>query len=91
MAALAQQVKQGKDDDTPAELDTAGKLALYNNLEQNLELALAVDASVKRVRLNSWRGETARENVIKGELFKIFENIAEVERIFAIIKEQPEY
>ncbi len=32
-AQLAQKVKQGKDDNTPSELDTLAKLAIYNNLQ----------------------------------------------------------
>lgn len=32
-AQLAQKVKEGKDDDTPKELNTSAKLALYNNLK----------------------------------------------------------
>ncbi|WP_232826277.1 type I restriction endonuclease subunit R [Cyanothece sp. BG0011] len=91
-AQLAQKIKQGKEDDTPAALDTPGKLAIYNNLEQNLNLALKIDATVKTVRADDWRGNTAKENTIKGALFALLnQDIAEVERIFLIIQEQPEY
>ncbi len=34
-AELAQKIKEGKDDDTPTELNTPGKLALYNNLKNS--------------------------------------------------------
>jgi type I restriction enzyme R subunit len=90
-AELAQKVRQGKADDTPSELDTPGKLALYNNLEQNLALALNIDATVKQVRLDDWRGNKSRENTIKKALFDLLNNGNEVERIFVIIKNQPEY
>jgi type I restriction enzyme, R subunit len=57
-----------------------------------LELALQIDATVKRVRPDSFRGHQARENLIKSALLPLLGNdVAEVERIFAIIKQQAEY
>lgn len=112
-AELAQKIKQGKADDTPAELDSSGKLALYNNLkipssqtpniakekpttyqtgkDFALELALKIDATVKQVRPDGWRGERPRENIIKQALFDILQDGSEVERIFIIIENQSEY
>ncbi|MEB3311985.1 MAG: HsdR family type I site-specific deoxyribonuclease, partial [Snowella sp.] len=90
-AELAQKVRQGKEDNTPPELDTPGKLALYNNLDHNLALALQIDATVKQVRPDGWRGQKARENVIKKALFDLLNNGNEVERIFIILENQPEY
>jgi type I restriction enzyme R subunit len=56
-----------------------------------LELALKIDAAVKRVRPDGWRGVQARERVIKAALYEILQDEAEVERIFLIIKAQREY
>jgi type I restriction enzyme, R subunit len=56
-----------------------------------LDLALRIDAAVKRVRPDGWRGVQAREQVIKAALYGILENENEVERIFLIIKAQGEY
>ena len=57
-----------------------------------LNLALKIDEMVKTVRADDWRGNTAKENTIKGALFALLnQDIAEVERIFLIIQEQPEY
>src|SRR5256712_12941958 len=56
-----------------------------------LDLALKIDAAVRWVRPDGWRGVHAREQVIKGALYKILEDEAEVERIFLIIKAQIEY
>jgi type I restriction enzyme, R subunit len=92
IAELAKQVQAGKTDDTPKKLDTPGKRALYNNLSQNEELALKVDETVRRVRPNAFRGNQAKENVIKAALFPLLgDNREEVERIFLIIKAQAEY
>ena len=56
-----------------------------------LHLALQIDAMVKQVRPDDWRGVEPRERVIKQALFGILQDVAEVERIFLIIKAQKEY
>jgi type I restriction enzyme R subunit len=56
-----------------------------------LELALRIDAEVKTARPDDWRGHRAKENQIRQVLWAIFYNEAEVERVFSIIKAQPEY
>lgn len=92
IAELAKNVDAGKAEDTPAKLDTPGKRALYNNLNQNTELALKIDETVKNTRPDDWRGIKPRENVIKGALMPLLGNDqVEVERIFLIIKAQKEY
>jgi type I restriction enzyme R subunit len=91
IAELAKKVEAGKADDTPAKLDTPGKRALWSNLSKNEALALRVDATVKKVRPDGWRGVQAREQVIKAALYGILQDIAEVERIFLVIRAQGEY
>jgi type I restriction enzyme R subunit len=83
---------EGKTDDTPERLNTPGRRALYNNLNQDEELALRIDETVKRVRPNGFRGVQAKENVIKSALLPLIGNSEpEVERIFLIIAAQTEY
>jgi type I restriction enzyme R subunit len=92
IAELAKQVGTGTSDETPRRLDTRGKRALYNNLDQNEELALAIDETVRTIRPDDWRDIQARENTIKQALLPLLGNDeAEVERIFPIIKAQSEY
>jgi len=111
IAALAQKVEVGVEDDTPKTLDTPAKRALYNNLQKVhnpvnqvadiensyndqdvvLELALKIDAVIKAVRPDGWRGIIPRENVIKEALYSVLEDVDVVEKIFLIIKEQKEY
>ncbi len=90
IAELAKQVITPSNPISP-KIDTAGKRALYNNLNENEELALTIDKAVKDVRNHDWRGVEARERVIKFALYKQLKDVVEVERIFAIIKQQPEY
>ncbi|MDE0450781.1 MAG: HsdR family type I site-specific deoxyribonuclease [Gammaproteobacteria bacterium] len=56
-----------------------------------LKKAMAIDATVKRVRPDGFRGVQAKEQVIKAALYEILQDEAEVERIFLIIKAQDEY
>ncbi len=56
-----------------------------------LDLALKLDAAVRRVRPDGWRGVQAREQVIKAAMYDILSDEAEVERIFLIIKAQGDY
>lgn len=91
IAELVKLVVVGQAPNTPTQLDTPGKRALYNNLNQNEELALQIDEVVHAVRPDAWRGIETREAVIKGALYGVLQDIDEVERIFLIIKAQKEY
>ncbi|MGV8941192.1 MAG: type I restriction endonuclease subunit R, partial [Lysobacter sp.] len=60
--------------------------------DTRLELALSIDETVKQVRHAFWRGNTPRENAIKRALLAVLDHDeGEVERIFRIIEQQPEY
>jgi type I restriction enzyme R subunit len=56
-----------------------------------LDLAMRLDAAIRRVRPDGWRGVQAREQTIKQALYNILGDAGEVERIFPIIKAQGEY
>jgi len=56
-----------------------------------LKLAQTIDEAVKKTRPDGWRGVKPREQVIKSALHDILQDEAEVERIFLIVKQQPEY
>ncbi len=88
---LVKRLKAGTTEDTPEKLNTPGKRALYNNLGNNEELALRVNEAVTKYRPDSWRGNEAKERIIKKELYKELADTNEVERIFLIIKAQGEY
>jgi len=107
IAELAKKVEVGIEDNTPEDLDTPAKRALYNNLvkirtpENELseggaqyivaDLALKIDKVIREVRPDGWRGIRPRENVIKDALYSILGDVDEVEKLFLIIKEQNEY
>ena len=91
IAELARRVEAGHAEDTPAEVDTPGRRALYNNLNKDRDLALRIDEAVKNTRPDGWRGVQAKELAIKRALYDVLQDVLEVERIFLIVKQQREY
>ncbi len=91
IAELAKRVQAGQAEETPEQLNSPGRRALYNNLGQNEALALWIDKAVKEARPDDWRGIGTREQVIKATLNASLNNAAEVERIFQIIYKHSEY
>nr|WP_197905098.1 HsdR family type I site-specific deoxyribonuclease [Gemmata obscuriglobus] len=91
IAELAKLVRAGHGAETPAALDTPGKRALFSNLGQNETLALQLDGAVRAARQDAWRGVQAREQAVKAALYGVLKDVAEVERVFLIIKAQAEY
>lgn len=91
IAELSKKVETGQSEETPEKLNTPGKRALWNNLEQDEALALKIDDAVREVRPDGWRGVPPREKTIKAALHRILQDVEEVERIFLVIKAQREY
>lgn len=91
IAELAKKVEAGQAEETLKRLDTPGKRALYNNLNEDEALTLKVHEAVVSYRPDGWRGHMAKENTIKKALFKILNDKNEVERIFQIVQAQREY
>jgi type I restriction enzyme, R subunit len=92
ISILAKKITEGGEDNQPLELNTKGKRALFNNLGNNLKLALDIDTKIRITKKADWRGNLQKEKEIKGVLFHLLEKDKdEMERIFAIIKENYEY
>ncbi|MEW6327864.1 MAG: HsdR family type I site-specific deoxyribonuclease [Thermodesulfobacteriota bacterium] len=91
IAELAKKVHEGKSESTPDALNTPAKRALYNNLDKNEDLALAVHEKVVTYRPDNWKGNETKERVIKSKLYEVLGDEKEVERIFPIVKQQSEY
>lgn len=99
-------VQNGTSADTPKELDSPAKRAIYNNLSEpsesstfregeettRLGLALKIDRTVRSARPDNWRGNVAKENLIKQALLPVLGfDETELERIFQVIVAQSEY
>lgn len=91
IADIAAKVQSGKSGSLPDEIKTPAQRALYNNMGQNVEQTIALDAAVKYAKQDSWRGNDPKEKLIKAAIYRIVNDVDEVERLFAIIKQQREY
>ena len=92
IAELVKKVERPEHVGMPLAIDTPGKRALYSNLGQNAERALAVDKAVRETRQDDWRGNQARERLIQRSLLSALNaDVDAVKRIFPIIVAQAEY
>ncbi|SDG99235.1 type I restriction endonuclease subunit R [Nitrosomonas sp. Nm132] len=88
IADLANKVATEQPDDMPTSLNTKPKQVLYSNLGKNEALALQINDAVMGSKQDGWRDNQAKENEIKYAVFKVVSDVEEVERIFAIVKQQ---
>lgn len=75
----------------PPEIDSAAKRALYDNLDRNSPLALAIDLTIRQTKKDSWRGHKIKERELKNAIKAHLPAEAEASRIFEIVKSQSEY
>lgn len=92
IAQLCQQVTHPEGtSDYPASLDTNAKRALYDNLNQNEALALALDNEIRLIKKDNWRGSKIKQREVKNAIKKHISDGDEIDRIFEIVKNQAEY
>jgi len=72
-------------------LNSNAKRALYDNLGQNEELTIALDAEIYNIKKDGWRGNIIKEREVKYAIRKHIDDDAEVERVFELVKNQSEY
>lgn len=72
-------------------LNTKAKRALFDNLNQNEVLALALDEIIIKTKKADWRGNLQKEREIKKAILSVVKTENEVERIFELVKNQSEY
>jgi type I restriction enzyme R subunit len=89
---LAKRVKiPSGDSDSPSSLNTQGKRALYDNLDNNEVLALQVDNAVLLSKEHGWIGHHIKEKKVRNELRKVLGDESRVNAILEIVKHQDEY
>ena len=77
--------------DYPKTLDSRPKRALYDNLNKNEAVAIALDAEIISTKKDSWRGDRIKEREVRNAIRKHVIDATEVERIFELVKKQSEY
>lgn len=91
IAALAKQVQEGKASDTPKELDSPAKVVLYHYFDGDIDKAIMIHEVVMEHAPSGWKGDSAKENKIREELYKLLNDFEETINVFDVIKEQDEY
>ena len=86
---LAGQVKDPQQGESyPKTLKTGPQRALYDNLDQDEEKAMALDGAIRAVKKDDWRGNKFKEREVKREIKRYLQDPEDVERIFTLVKEQ---
>lgn len=76
----------------PSELDSPAKRALYDNLDRNKDLALAVNAKIVRERQDDWRSSPVKTRKVKYAIKEALSgDEALTEQVLELVKNQYEY
>ncbi|MEA3349772.1 MAG: type I restriction endonuclease subunit R [Chloroflexota bacterium] len=75
----------------PESLDTSARRALYDNLDNDEVLALALDDAIRQTKKDGWRGNKIKEREVKYAIHQHVDDEAEVERVFELVTNQREY
>lgn len=90
--ALAERVANpSKGNAYPTTLNTKAKQALYDNLEDNEQLALALDQVVQYTKNDGWRDSKIKEKKINIAVNGLIQDKKKTAEIMKIIKAQSEY
>ena len=78
--------------DYPRAINTGAQRALYDNLEQNEELAVGVDTAIRNVKKADFRGNRFKEREVRNAIQSILSDDGSlVDAIFEIVKNQRDY
>ena len=90
---LANNLSGEESDDYPEKVDSNAKRALYDNLDKDANLAIAVDAVILANKLDSWRNGALKERKLKLAVLGILPDQfkEEIDALMDIIKAQREY
>jgi type I restriction enzyme R subunit len=82
----------GADGGYPATLDTSAKRALYDNLGNNEDLAILVDAAVKAHKKDGWAGHRMKERELASVVRQRVQGYeVDLDRLMELLKNQEEY
>lgn len=89
---LSKQVQNPSSSTTyPTSINSSAKRALYDNLDQNEELASKIDYEIYHTKKDDWRGHKIKEKEVRYAIGKYIKDEKELDRIFEIVKNQKEY
>jgi len=93
IAALARKVQKPETTTSyPSAVNTGSLRALYDNLDKDEQLAIRVDAAIRAVKKDGWRGNRFKEREVRGAIKSALDgNDSILNKIFEIAKAQREY
>lgn len=93
ITALARQVKNpGEDAHYPEAINSDARRALFDNLNRDESLAVAVDEAIRTVKKDGWRGNRFKEREVRNAIANALGDTAEpVDDIFKLAKNQRDY
>lgn len=75
----------------PESVDTSAKRALFDNLDENEELAITIDAAIRATKKDSWRGSRVKEKEVRNVIKAHVADPDLVGLIFDLVRNQHEY
>lgn len=92
MKELAEKVSNPSSTNTyPSSLDSPAKKALFDNVEKNEILALALDSVIQTNKLDGWRDGGLKEKKLRIAVNRLIKDEEKTEELMQIIKAQSEY
>ncbi|MEQ9581974.1 MAG: restriction endonuclease subunit R, partial [Arenibacter sp.] len=89
---LASKISQSENNgDYPENLDTKAKQALYDKLDQDEVLALALDSVIQSTKLDGWRDGGIKEKKLRIAVGRLIKDEERTKELMEIIKAQGEY
>jgi type I restriction enzyme, R subunit len=88
---LTRQVKDPPPTEYPRSLDSPAKRALYDNLGNDEELALALDHEIRYVKKDNWRGHPMKRREVLLAIRRFVPGEGEAEQVFELVSNQDEY
>jgi type I restriction enzyme R subunit len=89
---LAKQVENGPAaQDYPPAITSAAQRSLYDNLNQDADLSLRLDAAIRSVKKDGWRGHPFKEKEVRRAIAQITNDQAQAELVFGLAVAQRDY
>ena len=75
----------------PSDINSKAKMALYDNLGRDRELALAIDRVIMETKPDDWRNTAIKRRVVENAIKRFIYDEEKAREIFELVKEQGEY
>ena len=91
IADLIRQIKAGHGASYPSSIATSGRKALFDNLDKDEKLTIAVDAAIRNTAQAGWRANRMKTRMVARSLAEALGSDAEADRILEIVRAHDEY